>query len=276
MDENQNGSFNSPAIYDDQLIQAAENALRRVDAVLTIKKASLKVTNPKDWTDLEGNPYPNASGSHKIARLFGISWRLDPVSMLMEEGGHIQFKYKGYFGMGNVEIEAIGTRSTSEKFFSQGKGGTKKPLSEIDKGDVEKAALTNCIGNGVTTLLGLKNLSWDDLKEFAGITREMLNKVSYQKDEMSTEAKNQREEIRKMIMEMVGNDEAKFTECLKRVTAFPGRDGKEVPGKTKLEDISEKAVPVTYGKVKTKYEEWKAAHGDGTTGNSEQNPGGQA
>ena len=33
------------------------------------------------------------------------------------------------------------------------------------------AALTNLLGNGITRLLGIRNLSYDDLEKFAKITK---------------------------------------------------------------------------------------------------------
>jgi hypothetical protein len=41
-----------------------------------------------------------------------------------------------------------------------------------------KSAITNCVSNGVTSLLGLKNLTWIQLKE-AGIEKEQTTTVKY-------------------------------------------------------------------------------------------------
>lgn len=279
--EDQNS--NLPAIYDDQLIEIAERAEKRIEAVKKIKVASLKVTNAHDWTNQQDKPYLQVSGAEKVARLFGISWRIDEPTMLLEEDGHFSFTYKGYFSMGNAEIEAIGTRSSKDGFFKryfyEEENGRKNkielPPTEIDKGDVKKAAYTNCIGNGVTRLLGIRNLTWGDL-ETAGIKKDQVGKVDYKQAEMSPEAQNQREEIRRMIMDMVEGKEAAFGPALEKATSFVAGDGKPVKGKTKIEDLSEKAVPVTYQKVKEGYDKWKAAKANGTTGNNESNPGGQA
>jgi len=53
------------------------------------------------------------------------------------------------------------------------------PPSEIDPGDVKKAAYTNCIGNGITRLLGLRNISYEDLEKVAGIKREQITHIRY-------------------------------------------------------------------------------------------------
>lgn len=243
----------------DGLIELARQAEQRVEAIKKIKVMALRTTNPHDWTDQGGKPYLQVSGAEKVARLFGISWRIDPPTFLVEEDGHFTFDFKGYFSMGPAEIEAIGTRSSRDPFFA-GSKDRPKPPSEIDKGDVKKAAFTNCIGNGVTRLLGIRNLTYEDLQE-AGIDPSKIGKVEYRKQEMSGEAQGQRDEIRRMIIEMVNNDERAFAAALERVTSFTGKDGQTVKGKTRLEDLSEKAVPVTYSKVKKAYDEWKAKGG---------------
>lgn len=175
-----------PAIGDSTLLALAEQAEKRVMALNKIKKAALLATNAKDWTDQNGNPYLQVSGSEKVGRVFGISWRIDEPVFEMEESGHFSYTYKGYFTVAGATIEVIGTRSSKDPFFKKyaGKGDDRHelPPSEIDKGDLKKAAYTNCIGNGVTRLLGLRNLTWEDLQEFSGISKDQVNRVDYKKN----------------------------------------------------------------------------------------------
>jgi len=173
-------------VSDYTLVALAEQAEKRVDALVKIKRAALKATNPKDWTNQNGNPYLQVSGAEKVGRIFGISWRIsEPVKENLE-GGHFDYTYKGYFTLAGATIEAIGTRSSKDGFFKRygwNEGiKTELPASEIDAGDVKKAAYTNCIGNGISRLLGIRNLTWDDLKEFAGITQEQVAGIDYKKD----------------------------------------------------------------------------------------------
>ena len=179
-------------VNDYTLVALAEQAEKRVDALVKIKRAALKSTNPKDWTNQNGNPYLQVSGAEKVGRIFGISWRIDEPVKENLEGGHFSYTYKGYFSLAGATIEAIGTRSSKDGFFkryswNQGEK-TELPPSEIDAGDVKKAAYTNCIGNGVTRLLGIRNLTWEDLHEFAGITQEQVSGVDYKKDGKKQEA----------------------------------------------------------------------------------------
>lgn len=176
-----------PAIADDTLIAVARMAEARIDAVIKIKQLALKVTNARDWTDQSGNPYLQVSGSEKIANLFNISWGFLTPEPLYEQDddGHYTYTFKGRFSMGGRSIEVEGSRSSKDSFFKQnlyqdGKLVREKSVEERDnKRDVKMAALTNLLGNGITRLLGIRNLTWDDLEAFAGIKKDQVGKVDY-------------------------------------------------------------------------------------------------
>ena len=189
-------------ITDDTLISLADQAEKRIEAITKIKRISLKSTNRHDWVDQGGKPYLQVSGAEKIARMFGISWRISEPIKETIEGGHFSFTYKGYFSLAGATIEAIGTRSSKDGFFKKYgyENGQKQelPASEIDAGDVKKSAYTNCIGNGITRLLGIRNLTYEDLKEFSGITPEQLGKVDYKK-KGKADAGIQEEAVQKVI-----------------------------------------------------------------------------
>lgn len=169
---------NLPAISDDSLLAVAEAAEKRIDAMVKIKRLSLKMTNPSDWTDQGGKPYLQVSGAEKIGRLFGISWRIDEPTVDHEEGGHFGYTYKGYFTLGGVTIEVIGTRSSKDPFFKKYRDGAELPPAAIDKGDVKKAAYTNLLGSGITRILGLRNLTWEELQA-AGIEQGAVGRVDF-------------------------------------------------------------------------------------------------
>ncbi len=179
-----------PAIYSGALIDIAEQAEKRVDAILKIKKVALKVTNKFDWTNQQDRPYLQVSGSEKIANLFNISWRIDEPRLEFEDDGHFTYTYKGEFSLAGRTIEIEGSRSSKDPFFKKydyfksedGKSiKTEKPISAIDKRDVKMAALTNLLGNGISRILGIRNLQWSDLEEFAGIKKAEVNEIQYSK-----------------------------------------------------------------------------------------------
>jgi len=244
-----------PALASGDLVQRAENAERNVSALKRIRTASLSYTSVHDWVDQNGRPYLQATGSEKIARLAGISWEIDEPTIEYEPDGHFTYTYKGTFRMGNASIEAIGTRSSKDAFFSKAHGGNVPP-TEIDKSDVKKSAYTNLLGNGITRMLGLRGLMWEDIEKALGVDRSKFGKVEYAKKEMNEDAKSQRDSIGKMLMEMAGGDKTFASELLVEHTSFTGKDGKTVKGRGSLADITEKAMPIVYGKVKTAYDKW--------------------
>jgi hypothetical protein len=174
---------NVPAIADDSLLRVAEMAEKRIDAVIKIKQMALKVTNAGDWTDQGGKPYLQVSGSEKVANLFNISWRLDEPTVDTEPDGNFTYTMRGVFSIPGRSISAEGSRSSKDPFFKKydWKNGEKleKPVTAIDRRDVRMSALTNLLGNGITRLLGIRNLSYADLEAFAGIKKEQIGKVEY-------------------------------------------------------------------------------------------------
>jgi hypothetical protein len=56
-----------------------------------------------------------------------------------------------------------------------------KPIEDIDRRDVKMAAYTNLVGNGITRILGIRNLTWEDLAEFAGVKQDQVRGVKYKK-----------------------------------------------------------------------------------------------
>jgi len=179
-----------PAIADTSLVGIAEQLEKRVEAMSKIKRMALRLTNRHDWIDENGKPYLQASGAEKVARLFGISWRISEPIIENLEGGHWLVTYTGEFSLGGATIDAVGTRSSKDPFFRQyqyeGEGEKRRrielPASEIDRGNVKKSAYTNLLGNGITRLLGIRNLTYEDLKDCAGIRKEDIASVAYKKD----------------------------------------------------------------------------------------------
>ena len=204
---------NLPAIASNALIDIAEQAERRVEAIIKIKKVALKVTNKFDWTNQQDRPYLQVSGSEKIANLFNISWRIDEPRLEFEDDGHFTYTFKGEFSLGGRTIEVEGSRSSKDPFFKKydWKDGTKmeKPISAIDKRDVKMAALTNLLGNGISRILGIRNLQWSDLEEFAGIKKDDVQGIEYKKggekppitmpQEKKTEGEQPKEKLESII-----------------------------------------------------------------------------
>jgi len=168
------------AIADTNLIAIAEKAEKRLAAFETIWRGSLSRTNAHDWVNEGGKPYLQASGAQKIARWLGVSWRVNPPVEEDLGSGHYLIKYTGEFHLGGAIISETGSRSSKDPFFSRAKGRD-LPASEIDKGNVMKAAYTNLLGRGIQSLLGLRNLTWADLEKYASVNQKAVGSVPYGK-----------------------------------------------------------------------------------------------
>lgn len=172
------------SLENDFLIEIADAAEKRIDAVKKIKNIVLRITNASDWTDQGGKPYLQASGCHKVARLFGIGWSFlgDPIKV-REEDGHFRYDVKLSVFMKGQTIEVIGTRPSKDPFFTtRYKNGQRidLPPSEIDSGDVLKSSITNAQAIGITAILGVKNLTWADLEQ-GGIKKSDVTEIQYKK-----------------------------------------------------------------------------------------------
>lgn len=155
-------------LSNDNLLAMAEQAERRIEAINRIMSASLKITNVNDWVLIGGVPYLQESGATKVARLFGIGWTISEPILETETDGHFTYTYKGKFTMGGVSIEATGSRSSKDEFFTgkedKEQGKVAKKPQDIDKRDVKMSAYTNCINNGIKRILpGLRNLTVEDM-----------------------------------------------------------------------------------------------------------------
>jgi hypothetical protein len=231
-----------PILEDDTLIHIAEQAERRIDAVIKIKQVALKVTNANDWVDQQGRPYLQASGSEKVANLFNISWRINEPIIDEEQDGTVTYTYKGEFTLAGRSIEVEGSRSSRDEFFkkynydSAGKRQGEKPL---DRRDLKMAAMTNLLGNGITRLLGIRNLTYEDLERFAGIKKDQIKGVQYkdrknggskppvqQPQEKKADNGDARTKLKAEVEAYAGDDVDLMESVIRECSCFE-KDGKE-------------------------------------------------
>lgn len=170
-----------PVLANDDFLALAE---KRVESVQRIKQIALKITNKNDWVDQEGKPYLQASGAEKVARLFGINWSKQSHRKEFSSDDRGPFFFYVYtadfFLRGGDSVSAVGTCSSRDKFFAKERGEW-KPASEVDETNIMKAAYTNMVANGITRLLGLRNMNWEEVEKFSGIKRSEVAGVKYDK-----------------------------------------------------------------------------------------------
>jgi len=169
-------------VQDKDLELIVAEAEKRVEILKKVLGVAIKRTNPKDWVDQQGHPYLTASGAEKIAPLFGV--KMDNLSDKRDEreddkGKYYLYTFTATFSWKGGSIEAIGTCTSRDKFFAWNSADrTYKILSEVDESNIKKAAYSNLMVNGITRVLGIRNLTWADLETY-GIKKDNVAKVEY-------------------------------------------------------------------------------------------------
>lgn len=161
--------------------------IRRVDAITKsidgAVKVSLQRTNSSDWVKMGEKFYLQASGCQKIRSVWGIYFRDKQVAREDFQDGSYAYYVTGLVGSQlldrfygkEITVEADGGRSSKDAFFT-GKDGKK----EADPMDIRKAAISNFEARAITSFLGLKNFTQEDLTK-NGININAIQKVDYQK-----------------------------------------------------------------------------------------------
>lgn len=244
-------------IVNENILAVAEKRANQFDRILEF---ALKSTNDADWVNENGKPYLQSSGAEKVARRFGlkiVDIRQEKVWSEDEKGKFYFYKTTGTIIGGTEPFEAMGIRTSRDKFFARRTNRQGEvyflPLSEIDEGNVAKASYSNFLVNAITRFLGIRNLSWQQLKE-SGLNPQNIAKVDYgKKKETSPEDKKKQIKLGNMILELVGQDKKEAKKYLAGITAFKTKDGNQVKGVEHLNMLTGKRLNIIYNKVKQSY-----------------------
>jgi len=249
----------------EDLISIAERRIETVKKIITI---ALKITTYRDWINQNGNPYLVHSGAEKVARLFGI--RLHDIKTEKVWAEDTQGRYYIYKTTGAAtlpgkfdSIEALGTCSQRDPFFGKARGEF-LPTDEIDETNIMKASYSNFTVNAITHLLGLRNLTWEELKE-SGIDKGTVQEIKYQSGSKKVEKTATPEEIKKQkeiwdwLIKITGGNSELARARLKLESSFTSKDGDEVEGKTDPKYLTGKWLNITHKKVREIFEKQGAA-----------------
>lgn len=243
---------------DFNLSKAVDIVNKRIAFLKQVKQLSLAMTDNSDWTNQSGNPYLGGSGAEKLKAIWGIYIKEVQIEQIPDGGGFI-FQCKGIVGskVTGEESEYIGGRNSNDTFFT---GADNQKT--VDLMDVRKAAFTNFEVNGILRLLGLRNLTWEDLN-VGGLNEDKITKIKYGKGSQGgqikgdEETEKQREEIRNMLLEMEHGDIDMATKLLIEYSSW-----KDHKGKKNVKDLTVKQVPVIYRKVKKDYDKSPESKGE--------------
>lgn len=231
-----------PAIIDaDRMIEIAEKAEKMVLAQRKIINAALSITNPQDWIDFNGKPYLELGGAEKIAKTFGISWDAPKMEIEFIQDGHYNIRFSGHIYDERRSIYVIGGTSSRNKFFAG--ASQDKPVDDIDRNEVIKKALTNWMNNGIKRIMGIRNLTWEEVERITGIKRDDTSQVRFKTGDQATE--RLRTDVWDMLMQMADGDEKRAKAMLSKATEFSDKEtGEVVKGKTDISKVSSKQLEV--------------------------------
>lgn len=170
----------------DEFLAALDRRNRLMDRLIGY---AIQATHPSQWMDMGGKPYPTGPACEAMGRRCGVSWsevESEREDREDERGPFYIWTYRARFSLpgGRDVIHAEGHCSSRDQFLGTGipkDGGEQtKQDWEVEEGNIRQAALTNCTNNGITRILGVRNLSWERLENLLGLKRDEVGKVSYE------------------------------------------------------------------------------------------------
>ena len=264
MENNKSTDVEVIAEYQDSDVALMESAEKRIKMLERFKTMALKITKPHDWvmnsTPSGPRPYLQATGAEPVARLFGVTWKIDRVErkddVAPDGTSYYVFEVYGSHTISKTgeTIDTYGARSSLDRFYQgQEKEATKdSPAKYIDWRDVKQAAISNFEVNGITRLLGLRNVTAEMLQE-AGVDLSQVPGVSYSgkkggKKEDAPE--DTRPKLLALVNQVVGEDDEKRADFLEVITSFANKEGKEIPGVRSFQKLNLDRSRVSLGKLR--------------------------
>lgn len=250
-------------------IDDIDKKLANVDKVFELlgklRRFALKHLSPKSITNENGNPYITESGVNVFDSPFGI-YEKDVSGVVVTSSG-VQVSiddqnafandidciiYKGIVGSKTLGIEASFEGGT---YFADTEAG-QKDRKFHDKEDYlffSKKAKANWRGRARRKLLGLDNITWDELKEY-GITPDNCTSVSRKSTQaqVSPEQADKENKLRADIATLLSEfiTDAKLrSDKLEELTKFRGSDGKDISGVRDPKNLTGRRLEVTHNKV---------------------------
>lgn len=161
------------------LLKILEERAKLLERILDY---AIAATHTEQWFDLGGKAWPSGPACESMARRCGVS--ITNVRNTKRQSSDDKGDFYIYvceatasLPSGFDSIEAFGTCSSRDTFLGT-ETSAGRAMSEIDEGNIMKAAYTNMLVNAVTRLLGVRNLSWERLGGL-GLDRSKMGAVKY-------------------------------------------------------------------------------------------------
>lgn len=129
---------------------------------MAMRLTTLRITRPRDWVNLDGEPYLSAFGCQRLGPLYRMRFRDVRHEVVRHEDGTYTVVVTGRAASEVLDpngwVEVVGAARSDDKFLTKGGRVT------ATFGDVLKKAHTNYYARALKTVLGLGGLSWEDLE----------------------------------------------------------------------------------------------------------------
>lgn len=143
-------------------------------------KALKEILKPQDFDNFGGKPRLNGTGAQRCLIPLQISHenehRIPEVGfniLKKDEEAIWEVRWQSTFWLSafpQIRVIGEGARNTHSKFYSKrkNKDGSEYYLDVFEQEllDLDRAARTAMYADGISKLLGLNNLTWDDLKQY--------------------------------------------------------------------------------------------------------------
>lgn len=146
---------------------------------------AISATHPGQWQMLGDKPWPTGPACESMARRCGVSWdkpECERRDASDEQGPAYAWTYRARFFLpGGIDsIWAEGHCSSRDQFLGTGLTYETRDLPEVEEGNIRQAAMTNMVVNGVTRLLGVRNLTRERLDALLGAgASDKMGRVDY-------------------------------------------------------------------------------------------------
>jgi hypothetical protein len=204
-------------------------------------------TVESDWIDEDGEPYLTWKGASKVASMLGISFvNLEESEIINGTNLNGTYKivtYKSTVRWLGREMDVIGTGNTQDDFFKINNKFI--PASEVDLTLLKKKAITNMYGRGVKAITGI-DFTWETLR-IAPKVRTRAPEIAPTTDTAVVDARSL---LKGYVSKVAARMNKTSQEVLMSLTTFRGKDGKSIPGKKEVEELTDKQISFLIDKLK--------------------------
>jgi hypothetical protein len=244
------------------------NVDKAFELIEKLRTYALKHLSANTIVNQEGNPYIQENGVIVFDAPFGIFERDVTGIVVKENGAQVPLQHADAF-KGTIKAimysGIVGSKTLGIEFSFEGgvfiDEAENKFHTKEDFLWFSKKAKANWRGRARRKLLGLDNVTWEELEKHgikkddcSSVKRKSSKTAPQTQDEVNKE-NEMRSKIRSWISEVYGGDKEACMKQLKDLTEFKGRDGAMVAGVDDPKNLTGKRLSVTYGKTKTWYEE---------------------